>query len=106
MNKLLYGLESKIIKDINNIFIKYPQIDKVILYGSRAKGNYDIGSDIDLTLIGESIDLLLLNKIENDLDDLLLPYKFDISVFKHIKNKDLNDHINRVGKEFYLKSKF
>ena len=101
-----YGLEPHIISKIKTIFINYPQIDKVVLYGSRAKGNYEIGSDIDLTVIGDNIGLSVINKIENELDDLLLPYTIDISIFSHIKNEKLLDHINRVGKDFYVKDSF
>jgi predicted nucleotidyltransferase len=50
----------------------------VILYGSRANGNFKVGSDIDLTLLGKDINLTLLNKVDNILDDLYLPYFFDI----------------------------
>ena len=62
------------------------------------------GSDIDLTLIGENLDLTLTNKIETEIDDLLLPYTFDISIFPQLDNSKLIDHINSVGKTFYLKS--
>lgn len=57
-----------------------------------------------MVIIGNDIGLLLLNKIENELDDLLLPYTFDISIFSHIKNKNLLEHIDRVGIDFYLKT--
>lgn len=100
-----YGLKENIIKNTNNIFAKYLQIEKAILYGSRAKGNFTNGSDIDLTLIGKNIDIILLQKIENDLEDLLLPYTFDISIYKHISNKNLLEHISRVGKIFYKNTK-
>ncbi len=100
-----YGLRKNIIEKMNTIFAKYPQIEKVILYGSRAKGCFQNGSDIDLTIIGEEIDLLLLHKIENELDELLLPYTIDLSIFNQINNRDLIAHINRVGVEFYEKSK-
>ena len=73
-----FGLKKNIIEKINTVFAKYPQIEKVILYGSRAKGSFQNGSDIDLTIIGERIDLLLLHKIEDELDDLLLPYTIEI----------------------------
>ncbi len=53
----MYGLKEKHIKAINSVFSKYPQIEKTILYGSRAKGNYRNGSDIDLTLVGDDLDL-------------------------------------------------
>ena len=97
-----YGLKHIIIDKINAVFINYPQIDKVVLYGSRAKGNYKNGSDIDLAIIGGDIDLALINKVENELDDLYLPYTFDISIFRHIRNENLLDHINRVGVVFYV----
>lgn len=96
-----YGLKEKTITQINHVFSQYPQITRVMLYGSRAKGNFKNGSDIDLTFHGESLILSILHKIENDLDDLLLPYTFDLSIFKHIDNPELIDHIERVGLMFY-----
>jgi type I restriction enzyme S subunit len=98
---MLYGLKNRHIKKINSVFSKYPVIDKVMLYGSRAKGNYRNGSDIDLTIISKHLDLSILFKIETQLDDLMLPYKIDLSIFSKIENQDLIDHINRVGKVFY-----
>jgi predicted nucleotidyltransferase len=50
-----YGLKDDVVKKIINVFSKYPQIEKAVLYGSRAKGNYKNGSDIDLTLFGENL---------------------------------------------------
>lgn len=100
-----YGLDQKNITAINRVFADHSNIDEAILYGSRAKGNYKPGSDIDLTLKGDGINLEQLNKINNDLDDLLLPYTFDISIFQQITNPDLTDHIQRVGKSFYRRGK-
>ena len=57
--------------------------------------------DIDLTLFGEKLTLSELLKIENELDDLMLPYKIDISIFHKIESRNLTDHIQRIGKEFY-----
>jgi len=96
-----FGLKETVIDDICDTFSSFPEIEKVIIYGSRAKGNYKNGSDIDLTLFGESLDLSLVNKIELQLDKLFLPYTFDISIFKQISNQELIEHINRVGKVFY-----
>ena len=92
------GLKSTDIEKAQLVFKNYAEIERVIIYGSRAKGTYKPYSDIDITLVGHKIDSTLQNKIENDLDDLLLPYKFDVSVFHKIENKDLVDHINRLGK--------
>ena len=96
-----YGLKKESIEKVNRIFAQYDKIEEVILYGSRAKGNYKPGSDIDLTIKGKELNLKLLNKISLELDDLLLPYTFDLSIYNHIKQPDLIDHIVRVGKVFY-----
>jgi uncharacterized protein len=96
-----YGLRKEIIEKVTRIFAQYDKVEEVILFGSRAKGNFKPGSDIDLTLKGKGINLKLLNKISLELDDLLLPYTFDLSIYNHIKQPDLIDHIVRVGKVFY-----
>jgi len=96
-----FGLSNTQHQQINFIFSKYPEIESVIIYGSRAKGTHKPYSDLDLTILGENINLTILQKIELELDDLMLPYKFDISVFSTIENKELLEHISRIGKEFY-----
>jgi predicted nucleotidyltransferase len=96
-----FGLKEEEIQEIVEVLSSYKQLQSAILYGSRAKGTFKPYSDIDLTLIGDDLDLSLLQKIETELDDLLLPYKMDISLFKHIKNNELLEHIHRVGKPFY-----
>jgi predicted nucleotidyltransferase len=98
-----FGLKESTINKIIAVFAKYTQIDKILLYGSRAKGNYRNGSDIDLTLIGDQLNYSQLSGIESDIDDLFLPYSFDISIFKDIDNPDLVEHINRVGVVLYEK---
>ncbi|KAA6321010.1 hypothetical protein EZS27_029289 [termite gut metagenome] len=98
-----YGLKDTDIQKIKQVFASYKEIEQVVIYGSRAKGNYKLASDIDLTLKGEGLDLALQYRIEDDLDDLLLPYKMDISIFRRISNLDLIEHINRFGKVFYIK---
>lgn len=95
-----FGLSNEDIDKIKVVFAKFPEIERVVIYGSRVKGNYKPSSDIDLTLVGEKLNLTLLQTLENEIDDLLLPYKFDISIFHQISNPDLINHIERVGKEF------
>jgi len=99
-----YGLKDDTINKINQVFATFPNIEAVILYGSRAKGNYKPGSDIDFTLKGHNLNLSALNKISLQLDDLYLPYTFDLSIYAHIENTDLLDHINRVGQLFYKRA--
>ena len=98
------GLKRECIEKIIQIFERYDEIESVILYGSRAKGNYKPGSDIDLTLKGKGLNLSLLNKISLELDDLMLPVTFDLSLYHHIRQTDLIDHIHRVGKVFYSRN--
>ncbi len=100
-----FGLKDEIVEKINIVFRNYPNVEQVILYGSRAMGRHRYNSDIDLALLGLSLDLETLFRIETDLDDLLLPYKIDLSVYDHINNPDLIDHIKRVGKVFYQQEK-
>lgn len=85
---------------ICKVLQNFPQVEQALLYGSRAMGRYRPGSDIDLTLTGD-IDLTSLNKISTLLDDLLLPYDIDLSVFGQIDNSDLCDHIKRKGVVFF-----
>ena len=96
-----FGLDDIIIEKINQVFDQFPQIKEVTIYGSRAMGNYRAASDIDLTLTGDDLCLSDLNQLTSVLDDLLLPYLLDVSIYSQIKNDDLLDHINRNGKLFY-----
>jgi len=97
-----FGLKEATIQKICGLFAKYTQVEKVVLYGSRAKDNYKNGSDIDLTLYGgEDLTLNMLYRIMDEIDDLLLPYSFDLSIFHQINDTDVMDHIQRIGVVFY-----
>lgn len=100
-----YGLQQSTVQKISGVLSHYPQVEKAILYGSRAKGNYKNGSDIDLTLRGNpDLTLNILYKIMDELDDLLLPYTIDLSIYDTISDPDVIRHIQRVGVTFYDKS--
>ena len=97
-----FGLKETTIQSLQKVLEKYPQVDKATLYGSRAMGRNKIGSDIDLTLHGgQSLNLSVLFKIMDDIDELLLPYTIDLSIHHTIHDYELLDHINRVGVVFY-----
>ncbi len=98
-----YGLNDIDLERISHLFKSNGHIESVILYGSRAKGNYKPFSDVDITLKGDGLTRHDLNHLKLSIDDLLLPYQFDISIFKSLKNPDLIDHINRVGITIYQK---
>jgi len=95
------GLSRQTIASIQSVFESSPLIEQVVLYGSRAKGNYRPGSDIDLTIKSSAMTLSDLLKLETLLDDLLLPYKIDLSLHHQIDNQALLEHIERVGLVFY-----
>jgi predicted nucleotidyltransferase len=83
------------------VFKKYPQVEKAVLYGSRAMGTHKPSSDVDLSLFGKNLTQDLIWTIAQELDDLLLPQMFDLSLFETLDNNELKDHIARVGIIFY-----
>lgn len=100
------GLSESTIEALRSVFRQFPEIASVILYGSRAKGTYRNGSDIDLTITlkpGCSPTLELHHRIAQRIDDLNLIYTFDLSFYQQINNPDLVEHINRVGITLYKK---
>lgn len=99
-SSLKFGLEKKVIAAIRSVLEKYNSIEDIIVYGSRAKGNYRDGSDIDLALVAPKLNTDDLLKIEGELDDLMLPYKIDLCLQHHVDNQNLIAHIQRVGQEF------
>src|SRR5450830_1113367 len=96
-----FGLTETTVENICAVFARFPEIEKAILYGSRAKGNFKTGSDIDLTLCGEMLTSDLRSRIASALDDLPLPYTIDLSVFDDLDHAKLREHIERVGVVFY-----
>jgi len=97
-----YGLSDRTLDTLDAIFRKYSGIKQAILYGSRAKGNYRNGSDIDLSIVTNDTfchtDLL---RIGNDFDDSDMPYYVDVSIYSELSNQKLIEHIDRVGKVIY-----
>lgn len=82
------------------VFRRHPEVTSVKLFGSRAKGTHRPYSDVDLAVWGE-IDLLAGAALAEDLEELPLPYHFDVIPFEHITHSGLRDHIERVSIEIY-----
>jgi predicted nucleotidyltransferase len=101
MSETRFGLGADVVASIQNVFAAYPEVHEVILYGSRAKGNFKVGSDIDLTMKGNDINADVLSKIAQDLYDLPIPYMVDLSILSNIDNLALREHIERVGIPFF-----
>lgn len=98
-----YGLKDIELAKLNEVFATNERIERVVLYGSRAKGNYKPFSDVDITLEGDELTHTDLSRLSLAIDDLLLPYQFDISIFHTMKNEALIDHIRRMGITIYEK---
>lgn len=97
LNPQNVGLSTETIQKIKSVINQSNKVTEIILYGSRAKGNYQPGSDIDLSLKGDDLNFSELLEIESKLDGLSLPYKIDLNLFSAISNSELKEHIKRVG---------
>lgn len=94
------GLSIKLIEQLKDIFSMFFSIQQVKLYGSRAKGTFRTGSDIDLVLTGDLSHQELM-RIGVLIDDLFTPYTYDLTLLSEIKNASLIEHINRIGLVIY-----
>ena len=95
-----YGLPERTINELLNYFKSKPEIEKVIIYGSRAKGTYRTGSDIDFAICS---DKKTLSGIALELDELPTPYTFDIINYKTLTHEGMKTNIDKEGKIFYLR---
>lgn len=93
-----FGLSERTLGLLRGVLGKHTGIDRAIVYGSRAKGNFRPGSDIDLALDAPALMFSELLQINGELDDLMLPYTIDLSLLKQIDNPSLLSHIKRMGK--------
>jgi len=100
-----FGLDQTTISCIQAVFFKHSEVEQVLIYGSRAKGDFREGSDVDLTLQGKSLSNTLLSEIKLEIDELNTPYLFDISILEGLASPSLEEHIARVGKVFYKEGK-
>lgn len=98
----MYGLLDRDMKYVLEAIRKYSEIEEVILFGSRAMGNYKKGSDVDLAIVGENIERKILRRISDALnEEYPLPYFFDVVSYNDISNEELKKHIDSVGKVIY-----
>lgn len=96
------GLIRKDLEIISKAVNDRSEIEKAVLFGSRAKGNYKHGSDVDIAIAGKEIDhktVLNLSYFLNE--ETRMPYHFDIVHFEAIKNNELKEHIQRAGVILY-----
>ncbi|MCX7885512.1 MAG: nucleotidyltransferase domain-containing protein [Caloramator sp.] len=99
-----FGLKDSDIEYIRNAMKRFKEIERAVIFGSRAKGNFKASSDIDIAIYGEKINFDVLSKLHAILEDESpMPYFFDIIDYSHLNHKELKEHIDRVGKIIYEK---
>jgi uncharacterized protein len=96
-----HGIPSETLARINSVLARFPELERAVLFGSRAKGNHKPGSDIDLALSGVDLDWCLVGRIYDALDDLLLPYTFSLITHNAATDPEVAAHIARVGQQIY-----
>lgn len=75
-----------------------PAVHQLILFGSRAKGNYKSGSDVDLAIKGKAIQYETAVQLAGFLnEESLMPYFFDVVNYHSISEPKLIEHIDRMG---------
>ena len=91
------GLSSETLKKLGSVLRSHPAVEQIILFGSRAMNRHQSSSDIDLALKGAQLNFSNMLQLKSAIDDLMLPYKVDLVIYETIQNKDLKEHIDRVG---------
>lgn len=95
------GLSKQEWEMIIGVMQENPKVTSASVYGSRAKGNFRQGSDVDLALFGPDLHLNDVLELSIALDQLYLPYHFDLTIYSRIESPALKEHIDRVGFEIY-----
>lgn len=91
------------LKMVRAVFRRHPEVVSATLFGSRAKGTHTERSDVDLVVTGE-VAPLRAEAIAAELDELPLPYRFEVQPLGYIHHGPLLEHIKRVGIPIYPES--
>jgi len=96
-----FGLTERDMKTIRSVFESFPEVKTVHLFGSRAKGNYRLGSDVDLAIMDKGVNSTTLSRLIWEFEESSLPYNIDLVDFTKLTKQEFIEHINRVGVPFY-----
>lgn len=95
---MMFGLKNGELESIRSVLSKYPEIEKAMVFGSRAMGNFKPGSDFDLALFGREIPRQTILSLYDKLNEVSnLPYHFDIVNYNEISSPDFKKHIDDFG---------
>ena len=108
MSKTLngYGLSPRDMKTLFDVFKKYPEVDTLYIFGSRARGTHKLGSDIDLAVMKSNVTPEIMGQLRYELEESSLPYFVDLIDFMSIREESLVQHILQEGEAFYKSSLF
>jgi len=99
-----FGLREADLDNIITIIQQFSEIEKAAIFGSRVKGNYKPGSDVDIAIWGNDISFTTLSRLHAILEEESpMPYFFDIVDYSHLNHEDLKSHIDRVGIVFFTR---
>ncbi len=102
-NKL--GLVESDLQNVVSVLIQFPEVELASVFGSRVKGNYKNGSDVDIALKGKQLSFMIVARINSILnEETSMPYRFDVLNYETITNNELKEHIDRVGLVIYNKN--
>lgn len=97
-------LKNEFLKLIHVAAGKFPEIESIKLFGSRAVGTAKDGSDIDIVLFGNSVQRDTMLKLKDYLEnEVNIPHFFDIVIYDQISHDNLKSHIDSFGKTIYTK---
>lgn len=97
----MYGISDRDLQELRSILSSIPNIEEAIIYGSRARGDYKKGSDIDLSIKGRDLSFHDLSLLDDKLYYSYIPYFFDTNSYYHLSNPNLIANINKDGKVLY-----
>lgn len=98
------GLPESFFEYLRELLVRYPDVESAVLFGSRAKGTWKNGSDVDVCLRGSSCTLDTLSSVSFALNETgTFPWKFDVVCSNMIESAELLSHIERVGIQVYAR---
>ena len=99
-----FGFTPRQLEIIEQVITSFQEIEKAIIFGSRAKGNYKPGSDVDIALMGNAVTSDTAGKLADQLnEETPLPFYFDVLDFRSIENVKLKEHIERAGQLLFVR---
>jgi len=97
----MFGLKDSIIIKIKDVLLKYDEIEKALIFGSRARGDYKKTSDIDIAIFSHNMTSSRINLLRNDFDDLDIIYTVDVVDFNKLSKEELKNNIINDGMVIY-----